>query len=306
MNKSNDLKEFRCLKSKEIKEKELFCRIYSNSERRTLETIDVFIGQINTQQVTLIIEFIQKWLPFEPLDLSYLKRIRKVKKNKDIILEIILHSTINLKLEDLKKKLKEHSIDINIQIIQVSKYIPLTLEQFHAWNVLWPLHFRTNIEKQIKFTDESLLKLKMLMNYTWDLANKNKEIKIAALIVNLNLDMIVECVDSRLSSKNPLQHAIINCITQVSQKSKSPEKDMVYLCKDLIVITTHEPCVMCCMALVHSRVFRLFYSINMPKTGGLESNYHIHGRNELNHRYQAFGEFIVENIHHTINEYIHA
>lgn len=59
------------------------------------------------------------------------------------------------------------------------------------------------------------------------------------------------------------------------------------------------------MALVHSRIFRVFYSIRMPKTGGLESNYHIHGRNELNHRYQVFGGFVVENINHTVDENIH-
>ncbi|KAG4304674.1 hypothetical protein PORY_002067 [Pneumocystis oryctolagi] len=313
-----------------------FYIVYSNLERRNLET-NVFVSRVEAREIPFIIEFIYEHLAFDPLDLSYLKRIRKIEKNnEENKVEIILHSTkdlslkeleekakkqlINidiriiqvpkyaptkdLSLKELEEKAKKQLINIDIRIIQVPKYAPLTYEQFYRWNKLWPLHFRKNTLKQVEFQDESLSKLKTLMKYTWNLANENKEMKIAAIIVDSNFNIITTCVDSRISLKNPLKHAIINCITEVNQKQSSTISTS-YLCKDLIVITTHEPCVMCSMALVHSRVFRIFYTINMPKTGGLESNYHIHGRNELNHRYQAFGNFVVENAYNTINEHIH-
>ncbi|KAF9539383.1 adenosine deaminase, tRNA-specific 3 [Mortierella hygrophila] len=61
-----------------------------------------------------------------------------------------------------------------------------------------------------------------------------------------------------------------------------------YLCTGYDVFLTHEPCVMCSMALVHSRVGRVFYTVPMAASGGLGSQHKIHSHPSLNHHFFVY------------------
>ena len=65
----------------------------------------------------------------------------------------------------------------------------------------------------------------------------------------------------------------------------SPEE---YLCTGYDLYVTHEPCVMCSMALVHSRIRRVFYGLENIAMGGLGSVYKIHCQEGLNHHFEVF------------------
>jgi tRNA-specific adenosine deaminase 3 len=65
-----------------------------------------------------------------------------------------------------------------------------------------------------------------------------------------------------------------------------PATEAGYLCHDLEIYCTHEPCIMCSMAIVHSRFGKAIFQHRMPKTGGMCADGDLgHGlfwRKELN------------------------
>lgn len=91
--------------------------------------------------------------------------------------------------------------------------------------------------------------------------------------------------------------------------AKKCQKTESYLCTKYDLYTTVEPCIMyvhnkftnsnfirCSMALVHSRIGRVFYVSEDSLAGGLGSVYKIHCHPCINHHFQVF-KLVIGNIH---------
>ena len=61
-----------------------------------------------------------------------------------------------------------------------------------------------------------------------------------------------------------------------------------YLCTGFDCYLVREPCVMCAMALVHSRVRRVVYAEADPEWGALGGSLRLHGQRSLNHHYTVY------------------
>jgi len=61
-----------------------------------------------------------------------------------------------------------------------------------------------------------------------------------------------------------------------------------YLCTALDAYLTHEPCAMCAMALLHSRIRRVFYLTPDETQGALGSVHALHCHESLNHHFAVF------------------
>ena len=61
-----------------------------------------------------------------------------------------------------------------------------------------------------------------------------------------------------------------------------------YLCTGYDAYLLHEPCIMCAMALVHSRLQRVVYCVPDPQRGALGSALKLHAQRSLNHHYAVW------------------
>jgi len=101
--------------------------------------------------------------------------------------------------------------------------------------------------------------------------------------------------DARTSKHHPLRHSILNLIREAGESSFNQPEDPVseglrqngsnYLLTSRTLFTTHEPCIMCSMALLHSRVARVIYLMPMNKTGGCGGSACLPRLEGVNHRF---------------------
>lgn len=177
--------------------------------------------------------------------------------------------------EYVKNKLQELGLSTDIFFIKLPCWCPRNIEQKNQAHQFWPMNnvIDQALPEKVNYEDHQMY-LAQVYNEKCILIAKPDTTLVVAKAKS-------DCLDCDCC----FEHGVIDAVAQASQWAIQNDS---YLCTNLDVYCYYEPCCMCTMAMVHSRVGRLFFIEPNPKYGGVMSQAHINLSPKINHRFRAF------------------
>ncbi|XP_020488799.2 probable inactive tRNA-specific adenosine deaminase-like protein 3 [Labrus bergylta] len=207
-------------------------------------------------------------------------------------------------------------------VVKVPARPPLTRPQFELASKHWPTSFHEDKQVTVALRGElfgpsqkSHMREYMLSALTAAKAGHELGMEAVGAVVVDPVEERIIAVGHDCRGYHPLHHAVMVCIDLVAQSqgggcypfdrypactfNPAPNSDPIptdpdteassqpYICTGYDFYVTREPCVMCAMALVHSRVGRVFYG-TASADGALGTKYKIHTQKDLNHRFEVY------------------
>uniref|UniRef100_A0A3Q3XAW9 CMP/dCMP-type deaminase domain-containing protein n=1 Tax=Mola mola TaxID=94237 RepID=A0A3Q3XAW9_MOLML len=207
-------------------------------------------------------------------------------------------------------------------LVKVPARPPLTRPQFELASQHWPTSFHEDKQVTVAlrgelFSPPQKARMHSYMACALAAAKAARELgmeAVGAAVVDPATERII-AVSHDCRGDHPLHHAVMVCIDLVARSQgggccsfdrypacrfTSAASDVIqtaeadaeatpqpYICTGYDLYVTREPCVMCAMALVHSRIGRVFYG-SVSADGALGTKFKVHSQKDLNHRFDVY------------------
>jgi hypothetical protein len=218
---------------------------------------------ISPKRASDIISYLSENYPLSKHNLHHLKRARKICPNH---LKLLLGPSEEINSEDFDAYSESCESCSRYEEVQVPSIPPFTKAQMVIWSKYWPCNIVQPSILPYSHSEEEKKSLEPVF--------LSSEAGSTQLFVAETSYLV-----KALNGEEVWQHSTLQCINQF----KVPEED--YLCTKAVAVLFEEPCIMCAMALVHSRVKHVYFSED-SKEGAF--THHKLQERSLNYMYRIF------------------
>lgn len=193
-------------------------QILPDAYYQQINLIHMYIIEIKKEIVNEAITLTKSYVDNQLQDnYSHVKRCRKSKNDNNNI-ELLLGPSKDIPSYLLNELTKINTTEkIPVKQIQVSKYAPVTKQQYSEWSQHWPLYFKrpAYINKNTCLTDIEIKKAIYFLNHAIQIGNKYGTCKSGCVLTYK--DIIIASSGDNIMN-HPLQHAAMLAIEEASYK----------------------------------------------------------------------------------------